>query len=265
MQGKLSLGVIAVTRSAGERARNTSADTSGITAAAGGMVTASKDDGEGERCRLGVQASARQITMTSPMRTELCPAGNVGGAGVTVVGVVYWCPGPEGPVEHSHGRMTESTGGRGCTANGLERTRLLVWFVCTLVCWACLFCELDASASQKAAALEVALLARAAKESVRTPGSVVSHRFLQTPDGASGRPVRVQVTVRSAAGVFGSHVFCFSGVGGKMNETSTRSTLTGGGASCWRGGCFPRCQLESSTCRDPKSTSPVDRTTALDD
>ena len=111
MQGKLSLGVIAATRSAGERARNASAQTSGITAAAGGMVTASKRDGESERCRLGVQASARRIPMTSPMRTELRPAGSVGGAGVIVAGVVCWCPGPGGLVEHSHGRLTQSTGG----------------------------------------------------------------------------------------------------------------------------------------------------------
>ena len=74
-------GVMAATRSAGERARNASAETSGITAAAGGMVTASKRDGEGERCRLGVQASVRRIPMTSPMRTELHPAGSAGGLG----------------------------------------------------------------------------------------------------------------------------------------------------------------------------------------
>ena len=81
-------------------------------------------------------------------------------------------------MEHSHGRMTQSTGGRGCTANSLERTCLHVWPVCALVCWACLFCELGANASEKAAALEVAHPARTAKELVRTPGSVVSHRSL---------------------------------------------------------------------------------------
>ena len=127
-----------------------------------------------------------------------------------------------------------------------------------------LFCDPGASASQKAGAPEVAHQARAAKELVRTPGSVVSHRSLRIPDEASHRPVRVQVTVRTAAGVGGSHVFCFSWVGGKTNETSTRSTGIGGGASCWRGGWFPRCQLESSTCRDPRSTNARDRTPALD-
>ena len=81
VQGKLSLGVMGATRSAGERARNASAETSGTTAAAGGMVTASKRDGEGERCRLGVQASVRRIPMTSPMRTEPRPAGSEGGLG----------------------------------------------------------------------------------------------------------------------------------------------------------------------------------------
>ena len=35
----------------------------------------------GERCRLGVQAPVRRIPMTSPMRTELRPAGCVGGLG----------------------------------------------------------------------------------------------------------------------------------------------------------------------------------------
>ena len=129
----------------------------------------------------------------------------------------------------------------------------------------CLTCDTGASVSQKAAALEVAHLARAAKELVRTLGSVVSHRSLRIPDGASHRAVRVQVTVRTAAGVGGSHVFCFSRVGGKMNETSTRSIGTGGGAICWRGGWFPRRQLESSTCGDPRSTNARDRTPALDD
>ena len=128
-----------------------------------------------------------------------------------------------------------------------------------------LTCDPGASVSQKAAAPEVAHLARAAKELVRTLGSVVSHRSLRIPAGASHRPVRVQVTVRTAAGVGGSHVFFFSRVGGKMNETSNRSTGIGGGASCWRGGWFPCRQLESSTCRDPRSTNARDRTPALDD
>ena len=33
----------------------------------------------------------------------------------------------------------------------------------------------------------------------------------------------------------------------------------------YRGGWFPRRQLESSTCRDPRSTNAWDRTPALDD
>ena len=37
--------------------------------------------GGGERCRLGVQAPARRVLMTSLMRTELRPAGCVGGLG----------------------------------------------------------------------------------------------------------------------------------------------------------------------------------------
>ena len=48
VEGKLSMGVMAATRSAGERARSASAETSGTMAAAGGMVTASKRDGEPE-------------------------------------------------------------------------------------------------------------------------------------------------------------------------------------------------------------------------
>ena len=209
MQGKLSLGVMAATRSAGERARNASAETSGITAAAGGMVTASKRDGEGERCRLGVQASVRRIPMTSPMRTELRPAGCVGGWGGRgwSGALALWF---KGLAEHSHGRLTHSTGG----------------------CRARLTCDPGARVSQKAAAPEVEHLALAAKELVRTLGSVVSHRSLRIPDGAPHRPARVQVTVRTAAGAGGSHVFCFSRVGGKMNETSTRTTGTGGGAGC---------------------------------
>ena len=46
------------------------------------------------------------------------------------------------------------------------------------------------------------------KELVRTPGSVVSHRSLRIPDEASRRPVRVQVTVRTAAGVGGCAMPC---------------------------------------------------------
>ena len=92
-----------------------------------------------------------------------------------------------------------------------------------------LFFDPGASVSKKAAAMEVAHAARAEKELVRTLGSVVSHRSLRIPHGASRQPVRVQLKVRTTAGVGGSHVFCFSRVRGKMNETSTRSTGTGGG------------------------------------
>ena len=88
-------------------------------------------------------------------------------------------------MDNSHGRLTQSTGGGGCTANGQERTSLLVCSVCALVCWVCLFCDSGASVSQKAAALEVAHPARVAEELVQTPGSVVSHRSLRIPDGAS--------------------------------------------------------------------------------
>ena len=51
------------------------------------------------------------------------------------------------------------------------------------------------------------------KEVVRFPGSVASHRSLRIPDGASRRPVRVQVAVRTAAAVCGSRVFLFLGLG----------------------------------------------------
>ena len=105
----------------------------------------------------------------------------------------------------------------------------------------------------------------AVREVVRVPGSVVSHRSLRIPDGTSHRPVRVQVAARTAAGVCGSCVSLFGGWG-KTDETSTRSTGTGGGAGCCRGGgWFPRRRLESSTCREPKSTNSRDRTLALDD
>ena len=172
------------------------------------------------------------------------PRGMRGGVGVTVAGVVHQCSG-SWPSRAPLPRAYSLHRGRGLRAR--------------------LFCDPGASVSQKAAAPEVAHQARAAKELVRTPGSVVSHRSLRIPDEASHRPVRVQLTVRTAAGVGGSHVFCFSPVGGKTNETSTRSTGIGGGAGCWRGGWFPRRQLESSTCRDPRSTNAWDRTPALDD
>ena len=104
----------------------------------------------------------------------------------------------------------------------------------------------------------------AVREVVRVPGSVVSHRSLRIPDGTSCPPVRVQVAARTAAGVCGSCVSLFGGWG-KTDETSTRSGGTGGGAGCCRGGWFPRRRLESSTCREPKSTSSRVRTPALDD
>ena len=136
------------------------------------------------------------------------------------------------------------------------------------VLWVCLpvwsFPVPSSSASQKAAAQVAAHPAFAMREVVRVPGSVVSHRSLRIPDGTSHRPVRVQVAARTAAGVCGSCVSLFGG-GGKTDETSTRRTGTGGGASCCRGGWFPQRRLESSTCRDPKSTSSRDRTPALDD
>ena len=70
------------------------------------------------------------------------------------------------------------------------------------------------------------------------------------------------MAVRAAAGVW-CHVafnFCF-GIGAgalpgaKIDETSTRSAGTSGGAGCCRGGWFRRCPLESTTCRGPKSRS----------
>ena len=51
---------------------------------------------------------------------------------------------------------------------------------------------------------------------------------------------------------FGAGVF----LGAKIDETSTRSAGTGGGAGCCRGGWFQQCPLESSTCRGPRSRSP---------
>ena len=139
--------------------------------------------------------------------------------------------------------------------------RLHVWCVCLRVR---LFPVPSSSTSQKAAAQVAAHPAFAVKEVVRVPGSVVSHRSLRIPDGTSCRPVRVQVAARTAAGVCGSCVSLFGGWG-KTDETSTRSTGTGGGAGCCRGGWFPRRRLESSTCREPKSTSSRVRTRALDD
>ena len=130
--------------------------------------------------------------------------------------------------------------------------RLHVWCVCLRVR---LFPVPSSSTSHPAFAL---------REVVRVPGSVVSHRSLRIPDGTSCRPVRVQVAARTAAGVCGSCVSLFGGWG-KTDETSTRSTGTGGGAGCCRGGWIPRRRLESSTCREPKSTSSRVRTPALDD
>ena len=125
--------------------------------------------------------------------------------------------------------------------------RLHVWCVCLRVR---LFPVPSSSTSQKAAAQVAAHPAFAVREVVRVPGSVVSRRSLRIPDGTSCRLVRVQVAARTAAGVCGSCVSLFGGWG-KTDETSTRSTGTGGGAGCCRGGWFPRRQLESSTCREP--------------
>ena len=91
--------------------------------------------------------------------------------------------------------------------------RLHVWSVCALVCFVCLLRVLDAGVSQKAAAPVVARPALAAKKVVRFPGSVASHQSLRIPDGASRRPVRVQVAARPAAGVCGSRVLLFLGLG----------------------------------------------------
>ena len=113
--------------------------------------------------------------------------------------------------------------------------RLHVWCVCLRVR---LFPVPSSSTSQKAAAQVAAHPAFAVREVVRVPGSVVSHRSLRIPDGTSCRPVRVQVAARTAAGVCGSCVSLFGGWG-KTDETSTRSTGTGGGAGCCRGGVVP--------------------------
>ena len=124
---------------------------------------------------------------------------------------------------------------------------------CVVSVFACaVFPVPSSSTSQKAAAQVAAHPAFAVREVVRVP------------DGTSYRPVRVQVAARTAAGVCGSCVSLFGGWG-KTDETSTRSTGTGGGAGCCRGGWFPQRRLESSTCREPKSTSSRDRTPALDD
>ena len=109
--------------------------------------------------------------------------------------------------------------------------RLHVWCVCLRVR---LFPVPSSSTSQKAAAQVAAHPALAVREVVRVPGSVVSHRSLRIPDGTSCRPIRVQVAARTAAGVCGSCVSLFGGWG-KTDETSTRSTGTGGGAGCCRG------------------------------
>ena len=106
-----------------------------------------------------------------------------------------------------------------------------VWCVCLRVR---LFPVPSSSTSQKAAAQVAAHPAFAVREVVRVPGLVVSHRSLRIPDGTSCRPVRVQVAARTAAGVCGSCVSLFGGWG-KTDETSTRSTGTGGGAGCCRG------------------------------
>ena len=121
---------------------------------------------------------------------------------------------------------------------------LHVWCVCLRVR---LFPVPRSSTSQKAAAQVAAHPAFAVREVVRVP------------DGTSYRAVRVQVAARTAAGVCGSCVSLFGGWG-KTDETSTRSTGTGGGAGCCRGGWFPRRRLESSTCREPKRASSRDRT-----
>ena len=69
--------------------------------------------GGGERCGLGVQAPVRRIPMTSPMRTELRPAGCVGGLGWPWL---EWCTNVpvHGPAEHPYRGLTLSTGGGGC-------------------------------------------------------------------------------------------------------------------------------------------------------
>ena len=46
-------------------------------------------------------------------------------------------------------------------------------------------------------------------------------------------------------------------LGVKIDETSTRSAGTGGGAGCCMGGWFQRCPLESSTCRGPRGSPKV--------
>ena len=121
----------------------------------------------------------------------------------------------------------------------------------------------SSSASQKAAAQVAAHPALAVKEVVRIPGSVVSHRSLRIPGGTSRRPVPVQVAAHCCRCVWILRVTFWGW--GKTDETSTLSTGTGGGAGGCRGGWFPRHRLESSTCRDSKSTSSRDRTPALDE
>ena len=77
-----------------------------------------------------------------------------GGVGVTVAGVVLLCPG-SWPSRAALPRAYSLYRGRGLRAR--------------------LFCDPGAGVYLKAAAPEVARPARAAKELVRTPGSVVSH------------------------------------------------------------------------------------------
>ena len=65
------------------------------------------------------------------------------------------------------------------------------------------------------------------------------------------RHALLQVCGATMCFLFGARGF----LGVKIDETSTRSAGTGGGAGCCRGGWFQRCPLESSTCRGPRSSS----------
>ena len=69
--------------------------------------------GGGERRRLGVQAPARRILLTCLMRTELRPAGCVGGLGRPWL---EWCSNVpvHGPAGQPYRGLTLSTGGGGC-------------------------------------------------------------------------------------------------------------------------------------------------------
>ena len=66
------------------------------------------------------------------------------------------------------------------------------------------------------------------------------------------RRALLQVCGPTMCCLFGAGVF----LGAKIDETSTRSAGTGGGAGCCGGRWFQRCPLESSTCRGPRSSSP---------